>query len=213
MKKIVLTLSILSIIWVIISNSNNPKTPLTYRLYKEQDTIQENKIREKLKSTQLNNKTIAALSFGMKDFRNHLYNIEFEQETDEQGNLFWSFSDTDPCFNPRGGNSNGIYSITSSIKPIKNPHDLKSFVILGSYNAKVSILDNSFINCNSHPIGSQNYGYSYKLLFTTGKLVLAQNGSKGYYPLIADYTIVEKIDKLNPNLIVVNPKIKINFND
>jgi hypothetical protein len=210
MKKTFL-IFILLFLYLFIGKRCSTTAPLIDAQYIEHDSVTDNKIKESFKSKRSAGHAMVVVCYGMEGFRNHLYNIEFEPKMDEKGDLFWSFLDIETWFNPIGGNSNSIRSITSSFKSDTHPNDLKNSIFNGDYMAKVAILDNSFINFNRRLIGFQDYGYTFKLAFKMGTLVPAKDGNKGYYPLITDYVLLQKKDIFDPNLIVVEPKIKIEY--
>jgi hypothetical protein len=147
---------------------------------------------------------ILKVHFGMEGFTIHEYYVAFDPKEDKNGNLYWQFNGN--IVKGLNGNKGLVpYQIESTFQPFILKKELKNAKFHGTYKALFKVRTNSrFI---------KDYGYSYEFNFKAGELVPSKDGNKGYYPLIFDYSILEKshttfvgelIDNITPKIWVEN---------
>jgi hypothetical protein len=166
------------------------------------DSAQLNKSKIGLRHGMTDSGVILKVHFGMEGFTIHEYYVAFDPKEDKNGNLYWQFNGN--IVKGLNGNKGLVpYQIESTFQPFTIDKELKKATFRGIYKVLFKV--------KSSRKYLKDYGYKYEFRFKTGELVSSKDGNKGYYPLIFDYSILEKSDTVFVGELIDNitPKIWI----
>jgi hypothetical protein len=168
------------------------------------DSVQLNKSKIRLRHGMTDSGIVLKVNFGMEGFAPVQYEIAFDSKEDTSGKLFWQFNgNIVKGLNKSGHTDFGYYQIESTLQPFILKKEVQNMTFHGTYRVIYKSTPNrKFI---------KDYGYKYEFRFKTGELVPSKDGNKGYYPLIFDYSILEKSDTAFVGELIDNitPKIWI----